>query len=256
MAKSVWDLCYLDSDALTAIEQIQPVGHLGQPDSSAAANRSKATAVGDDEDKDSKASSVENSNNIYNLQESIVSAEQACRESLALVDGLLNVLNEVEVDYEDVTGRTNSLMMNCENLLEQQVCYIDVIDTRHLIVYFLQKYLILICFPFFRCTFQHTYQQTVEILKHTLEPFNDIESVASLLGIPFDPNSHSVANNNSNSQDHISSLSQAYASSSSPAGALLFRFHVLKLILCILFSKHYFILLIHVHRRLTRPTLS
>lgn len=120
MAKSVWDLCYLDSDALATIEQIQPVGHLGQPDSSAAASRSKATAVGDDEESVSKVA-PENSNNIYNLQESIVSAEQACRESLAVVDGLIKVLHDVEVDYEDVTGRTNSLMMNCENLLEQQV---------------------------------------------------------------------------------------------------------------------------------------
>lgn len=58
----------------------------------------------------------------------------------------------------------------------------------------------------------------MEILKLTLEPFNDIESVASLLGIPFDPNNHAAPNGNS--ADHTSSLSQAYASSASPAGAL------------------------------------
>ena len=52
-----------------------------------------------------------------------------------------------------MTGRTNSLMMNCENLLEQQ----------------------------------HTLQATVEALKTTLAPFTEIEGVAELLGIPFDP---------------------------------------------------------------------
>ena len=55
----------------------------------------------------------------------------------------------------------------------------------------------------------------MEVLKLTLEPFNDIESVAALLGIPFDPNHTRGA-----AADTSSSLSQAYASSASPAGAL------------------------------------
>jgi len=40
---------------------------------------------------------------------------------------------------------------------------------------------------------QHTYQQTVEVLKLTLAPFNDIEAVAALLGIPFSEAAHGNA---------------------------------------------------------------
>lgn len=72
---------------------------------------------------------------------------------MAELDNILHTLGEVASLYDDVTGRTNSLMMNCENLLEQQ----------------------------------HTLQATVEALKTTLAPFTDIEGVAELLGIPFDP---------------------------------------------------------------------
>lgn len=114
MAKSIWDLCHLDSETLVQIDSIQPVAPIKAKSTSA--KSSSVTPVGSDETKDS--------NTIYDLQESIVSAEQSCRDALAVVDGLINVLNEVSVAYEDVTGRTNSLMMNCENLLEQQVCFL------------------------------------------------------------------------------------------------------------------------------------
>ena len=47
---------------------------------------------------------------------------------------------------------------------------------------------------------QHTYAQTVEILRSTLQPFNDIEQISTLLGIPFDTlhlhtNSNTTTNN-------------------------------------------------------------
>lgn len=110
MAKSIWDLCHLDSDSVAQIDLIQPT--VQNKPKSTSAKSSTITSAGNDES---------GSNSIYDLQESIVSAEKSCRESLAAVDGLLNVLSEISTDYEDVTGRTNSLMMNCENLLEQQV---------------------------------------------------------------------------------------------------------------------------------------
>ena len=47
---------------------------------------------------------------------------------------------------------------------------------------------------------QHTYAQTVEILRSTLQPFNDIEQISTVLGIPFDTlhlhtNSNTTTNN-------------------------------------------------------------
>lgn len=116
MAKSIWDLCHLDSDSVAQIDLIQPTAPVKAKSTSA--KNTTGTPVGNDE---------AGSNSIYDLQESIVSAEKSCRESLAVVDGLLNVLNDVSTDYEDVTGRTNSLMMNCENLLEQQVCHFLIV---------------------------------------------------------------------------------------------------------------------------------
>jgi len=37
------------------------------------------------------------------------------------LDGILSVLEDVSNAHADVTGRTNILMHNCENLLEQKV---------------------------------------------------------------------------------------------------------------------------------------
>lgn len=115
--KSVWDLCHLDSDTLAEVEVLQSPAV--QPSvSSAARGNNEGTAVGAE---DSGVSSSSAGNSIYGLQSSIVTTEKYCRESLLAVDDLLSVLNEISVDFQDVTGRTNSLMMNCENLLEQQV---------------------------------------------------------------------------------------------------------------------------------------
>ena len=92
------------------------------------------------------------------------------RTFLAELDNILHTLGEVATLYDDVTGRTNSLMMNCENLLEQQ----------------------------------HTLQATVEALKTTLAPFTEIEGVAELLGIPFDAKSLST-NDGAHSKSSTSS---------------------------------------------------
>lgn len=112
--KSVWDLCHLDSDTLAEIEILQPPSVV----SSAARVKSEGTPVGAE---DAGSSDSYASNSIYGLQSSIVKTEQYCRESLLAVDEILGVLNDISNDFQDVTGRTNSLMMNCENLLEQQV---------------------------------------------------------------------------------------------------------------------------------------
>jgi hypothetical protein len=68
------------------------------------------------------------------------------------LDSILKTLGEVGDAYDDVTGRTNSLMVNCESLLEQQ----------------------------------RTLESTAEVLRKTLQPFSEVEAAAALLGIPFD----------------------------------------------------------------------
>ena len=117
MVKSVWELCYLDSDTLSLIDDIQSKSTNEIPSSS----HQNGTTVADDSIEQNNIISKSNNNNIYNLQDSIIETEKSCRNSLLQVDNIINVLNEISVDFEDVTGRTNSLMINCENLLEQQV---------------------------------------------------------------------------------------------------------------------------------------
>jgi hypothetical protein len=57
------------------------------------------------------------------------------------------------------------------------------------------------------------------VLRVTLEPFNDIEHVASLLGIPFEAAVPSTPSAKAAATD-TSSLSNAYAASNTPAGSL------------------------------------
>jgi hypothetical protein len=121
MHRSIWELCHLDSETLALIDQIQPEAASNATSTASRSNLDGTPAGSDD------AAAVAANNSIYGLQDSIVLTEKACRESMTAVDELLGVLNEISVDYQDVTGRTNSLMMNCENLLEQQVSIISVI---------------------------------------------------------------------------------------------------------------------------------
>ena len=59
---------------------------------------------------------------------------------------------QVARSHDEVTGRSNSLMQNCESLLDQQ----------------------------------HALHSTVEVLKTTLAPFTDVEEASVQLGIPID----------------------------------------------------------------------
>ena len=55
------------------------------------------------------------------LQSSLLGAEVSIRIFVSELDRVLSTLGEIASLHDDVTGRTNSLMSNCENLLEQQV---------------------------------------------------------------------------------------------------------------------------------------
>ena len=83
--------------------------------------------------------------------DSLNTSELTCSAFKDELDSILKTLVEIGAAYEDVTGRTNSLMVNCESLLERQ----------------------------------RTLETTAEVLRKTLQPFAEVESVAALLGIPF-----------------------------------------------------------------------
>jgi hypothetical protein len=118
--QSMWDLCFLDSETQALIDGIQSgdkcFANVGGNNS-----KSSGTLPGNDEEPLIGAFDNGGGSSINNLQDSIVSTEQSCREALEMVDGLLTALSDVSSAYDDVMGQTNSLMVNCENLLEQQV---------------------------------------------------------------------------------------------------------------------------------------
>lgn len=124
MVKSVWDLCYLDSEFLAQIESINSISTNKSSCNSLKASPEVTEKIG-----------VGAISSICNLQDSITEAENACTNSLILLDNILTVLNDVSSAYSDVTGRTNNLMINCETLLEQQVSHISFQISFYLIKY-------------------------------------------------------------------------------------------------------------------------
>ena len=74
------------------------------------------------------------------------------REFLEELDMILSSLEDMATAYDEVTSRSNTLMSNCENLLEQQ----------------------------------HSLQNLVTTIQQSLVPLNNVEDFAHILGIPTD----------------------------------------------------------------------
>ena len=89
---------------------------------------------------------------VDSLFKKIEVSEETCRQFTGELDDLIAILTDISSAHGGVTGKTNSLMFNCENLLEQQ----------------------------------HNLQATAQALKAMLAPFDDIEDIAGILGIPVD----------------------------------------------------------------------
>ena len=94
---------------------------------------------------------VEN-NSSNDIDQVVRSAEGECFKFLEEIDNALQLLSTLGVSYTDVTSRTNTLMRSCEDLLDQQ----------------------------------QQLQTTIDSLQEFLIPFNDIEDISNVLGIPAD----------------------------------------------------------------------
>ena len=94
---------------------------------------------------------VENSSS-NDIDQVVRSAEGECFKFLEEIDNALQLLSTLGVSYTDVTSRTNTLMRSCEDLLDQQ----------------------------------QQLQTTIDSLQEFLIPFNDIEEISNVLGIPAD----------------------------------------------------------------------
>jgi hypothetical protein len=124
---SIWDFCVLDAPTTILLQNLE---NFTSSNSKAISPDGEATSSSSGSKSPSKRGSstqavlpaaISNSG-IDGLQESLISSEISCRSFMTELDSLLHTLGEVSSLHNDVTGRTNSLMFNCENLLEQQVC--------------------------------------------------------------------------------------------------------------------------------------
>lgn len=124
---SIWDYCVLDAPTTILLQNLE---NFTLSNSKAISPDGEATSSSSGSKSPSKRGSstqtvlpaaISNSG-IDGLQESLISSEISCRSFMTELDSLLHTLGEVSSLHNDVTGRTNSLMFNCENLLEQQVC--------------------------------------------------------------------------------------------------------------------------------------
>ena len=124
---SVWDYCILDAPTTALLQNLENFSGTNNKtilsDGEATSSSSGAESQSKRGGKMQAALPTAISNTgIDGLQESLISSEISCRSFMTELDSLLLTLGEVSSLHNDVTGRTNSLMFNCENLLEQQVC--------------------------------------------------------------------------------------------------------------------------------------
>jgi hypothetical protein len=110
---SVWELCHVDPVVVEELDFIQEewngadTKHSHEiltevPSSSSAGFHSK-------EALDNK------------IQSLLCDTNESCKTALEVLDSVLIIVQDVKNAYFDVTGRTNSLIQKCEDLLDQQV---------------------------------------------------------------------------------------------------------------------------------------
>lgn len=109
-----WEHCSLDDVQMNAILNYETnLLESNKEVETTIPNSSHAHSLG--------SSSSESDYEIQIMKEVLTQSEISCHEFLDKIDEVLQVLSNLSSSYFDVTGRTNTLMRSCEDLLEQQV---------------------------------------------------------------------------------------------------------------------------------------
>lgn len=170
-SQSIWDYCSIDVKTVECINTLDKKIQLQATVTGHSSTFTDTIAV-NNIDSSTDVSNDDESKKINNLQSAIVFAENDCRIYIEELDSLVTMLDCILDAHTDITGRTNSLMYSCESLLEQQ----------------------------------HNLYTTAESLKKILTPFDDIEDIASILGIPVDARGNSATNSNSSNGSNRESV--------------------------------------------------
>jgi hypothetical protein len=107
----------------------------------------------------SSISSRSNSSSSGSSALPLAATREKCEFLVDELDSILTILDEVSTLHDGVASRSNRLMVNCETLLEERA----------------------------------SLKVTVEKLNTIIGPFDDIEGIATSLGIPFDAHGKATA---------------------------------------------------------------
>lgn len=115
---AIWDLCLLDAEQESCIRSIKASTKLT---ASSWEDAGEMHSGIDSSGGSNAASMAELDPMVLYSQENLISTEQSCKNFVRDLDGMIGMLDNIASAHSDVTGRTNSLMRNCEDLLERQV---------------------------------------------------------------------------------------------------------------------------------------
>ena len=116
---SIWELCLLDANQEECIRTVKAHTKLNVSEDKVSNDAEKNYVDNESNDKSDLDPMV-----VYS-QENLISTEDTCQRFVAELDLMVGVLGEISTAHNAVTGRTNSLMRNCEDLLERQVFFFD-----------------------------------------------------------------------------------------------------------------------------------
>lgn len=114
---SIWDNCLLDSEQENCVKIIKANTKFSVPSDAV----KREAADGDMHEENSVG--VDTNPMVIYSQKNLVATENSCKSFVQDLDGMISMLDNITSAHNDVTGRTNSLMRNCEDLLERQVNY-------------------------------------------------------------------------------------------------------------------------------------
>ena len=119
---SLWESCEPTNEQLSDLLEIENIIRLSSssfPPSSSSHNELISSSSSSSLTSPSYPSHHQHNNFTKFL--TLVDVEKKCNQFLMKLDEILNILDDISLSHEEITSRTNVLMMNCESLLEQQV---------------------------------------------------------------------------------------------------------------------------------------
>jgi hypothetical protein len=114
MSASIWDLCSLNAEQEDCIKTVKCSTKLSPIETKLTQEHSNANPP-------INATATELDPMVVYSQENLAATELSCQSFVRDLDGMIERLDAITTAHSDVTGRTNSLMRNCEDLLERQV---------------------------------------------------------------------------------------------------------------------------------------